>query len=721
MRLFCVFLFATVMLLTACDRTVAPIIADDGDTQALFDQATSVDDAGEDDTPNDDDAPHDEMTEDTDEMFNDDDISEPSIPFVSSVAMSPDWGDITISFILSPTDGAPRDLTISYKGACTTEWTLIDTPDSLTALPAEPHTIRWYSWEQEAGCSGDIYFKFESGKDEPVEAGPFTLSNTLEHSGFVVLPQSTQGISAGEEAHYAAALEVLLADPGTDFVATRIGPNTYEVSAARGKIRFTRVNTNKGYRYDVEVIEGTNPIKNQTQFIAPTYVEELALGSNPNNAKVERYADGDPRLSFIELEDEIYPYGYERIAAYFDHPDSADIMVNWANYAHFAAAPGEHGSLNLIQSRSPFLAWGKGIQPGVYEGALRHVDVAPTVMKLLGAPQVDCVDERGIFSHRCYLRWQDGHVIEELLTGETAATVIIVTADGLNHTELHRRLDTEPQKYPTLVKMKSEGAWAKYGSITNWPSVTYPSHNVLGSGAYSGHHGLVDNSYYYRAQDKAATPISDIFNTEKYWSPVVPEQVESLHTALHRVFGAWDQPGGAYTASFFDPSVSDADTADLEFRDRSGKVPLVQKALSSLVPFDGLTYPNVSITESYKIFGEQMTELASMTEFYNLFEKVQPRPKYVIMNFPATDGTGHERGPHGDIMGKVLEHIDNNLKVMFNWFAKWGMLDNTVVIFTSDHGMQLADPTRNSDPIANLRAAGVVNFPEKTGMGVYFE
>lgn len=704
----------------ACDRGGEIQLTGDADGTATVDEMVAVDEEeGEKDITDEEDIRDEEGTEEDILLADEDTVVVP--PLVNTVSMTPEWGDITISFILDPNGGDPRDLTISYKGGCTDEWTALDSPTALTALAAGPHTAVWYSWEQEAGCSGDIYLKFESAIDEPVETGPFTLANTLEHSGFVVLPQSTQGITAGEEEHYAAALEALLADPGTDFVAARIGATTYEVSSARGTIRFERVNTNKGYRYDVEVLEGINPIENQTQFIIPTYAEELAYGTNPNNATVERYAENDPRLSFIELENDIYPFGYERIAAFFDHHDSADLMVNWANYAHFAAAPGEHHSLNLIQSRSPLLIWGAGIQPGAYEGEMRQVDVAPTVMRLLGAPETDCVDERGIYSHHCHLKWQDGHVIEELLTGESAATVIIVIADGLNHTELHRRLDTEPHHYQTLAKMRNEGAWAKYGSITNWPSVTYPSHNVIGCGAWSGHHGLVDNSYYYRSENAAATPISDTFGTEKYWNPVIADQVESLHTALHRVFGPGDQPNGAYTASFFDPSVSDADTADLEYRDRSGQVPLVQKALSSLIPFDGLTYPNVSLTESYSIFGEQMTELASMTEFYNLFEKVTPRPKYVIMNFPATDGTGHERGPHGDIMGDVLEHIDNNLEVMFTWFAKWGMMDNTVVIFTSDHGMQLGDPTRNSDPIANLRAAGVVNFPEKTGLGVYFE
>ncbi len=716
------FVVVSMLLFGACDREGDPWVVAENDTVAATDETMSVDEgAGEKEEMADDQGITDEGVNGEDDLLTDEDLVEPEIPFVSGVAMSPDWGDITVSFILSPEDGEPRDLMISYRGGCAAEWTPIDTPSSLKGLAAEPQTVVWYSWEQEAGCAGEIFFRFESGKDAPVEAGPFYLMNVEEHSGFVVLPQEKQGINPGEEELYAKALDFLVADPGTDFVATRIGENTYEVTAARGKIRFTRVNTNKGYRYDVEVLEGGNPIENQSQFVAPTYAEELALGSNPNNATVEGYADGDPRLSFIDLKDEVYPYGYERIAAYFDHYDSADLMVNWANFAHFAVAPGEHASLNLIQSRSPFVAWGKGILPGVYEGPLRHVDVAPTVMKMLGAPKTDCVDERGIFSHHCYLRWQDGHVIEEILSGELVQTVIIVTCDGLNHTELHRRIDTEPEKYSTIAKMRNEGMWAKYGSITNWPSVTYPSHNVLGSGAYSGHHGLVDNSYYYRDTKESATPIGDTFNTEKYWNPVIPEQVESLHMALHRAFGQWDEPNGAYTASFFDPSVSDADTADLEFRDRSGQVPLVQKALSSLIPFDGLTYPNVSVTESYSIFGEQMTELASMTEFYNLFEKVQPRPKFVIMNFPATDGTGHDRGPHGDLMGKVLEHIDNNLRVMFNWFAKWGMLENTVVILTSDHGMQLADPTRSSDPIANLRAAKIVDFQEKTGLGVYFK
>lgn len=649
-------------------------------------------------------------TEDTDGEIDPD-------PVVRIVAVDGSWKDIDITFNLDLDEGEERDVVLYYHGGCFAgEWNEAIAGGEMEGLGDGDHLMTWYSWEQEAGCTGPLSLRLETDNGESDQREGLDLDNTGDHSGFVEIPQVDQGVNDDELEWYGQVLDALLGEPSVDFVSTRIG-DLYEVHAARGSVVFERVNTNQGHEYEVVEVIDENPIGDQDPTAFPTLAEELAHGDNPNGATASSlgYDAGDPRLSFIDPADDVYPFGYRRVAAYFDHPDSADVMVNRAGFAHFDTEPGEHASLNMVQSRSPFVLWGAGADPGQKDVAVRQTDIAPTVATLLGAPYTEGVDDRGVKSRFVRLRWQDGKTLEGFLDGGQADHVIVIVSDGLTHTELHYRLGVAPESYPNLERLVDEGAWSTYGSISNWPSVTYPGHNVIGSGIWSGHHGIVDNRYYLRDEGELATPISDLVNTGHYFNPLL-EQGETLHMALHRAFGDWaSDPEGVYTASIFDPSVVGANTADLEFHDDSG---LITFPLDSLVPASGVPWPNVPIWET-SVWGEQYSEMIGMTELGILLDNdVAPMPSYVIINFPTTDGCGHAYGPHGDLMADVLDHIDENVGVLMGWLEEQGILDTTAVIFTSDHGMQLGDPTRGGHPLDALDDAGVP-YRSGTGLGLY--
>jgi hypothetical protein len=584
-------------------------------------------------------------------------------------------------------------------------------------LETGAHAVTWWSWDQEAGCSGAVRVRLRTNAGEEATSPEFMLNNTgPDRSGFIDLPLEDQGIGADEESAYEASVAALLADPSVDFVATR-KDDRYEVRAARGTVVFHRERSREATTYLLDAVQGTNPIERQDPTWIPSLAEELAAGSNPNGVSLPElgYAEGDPRLSFIEPEDDSYPYGYERIAAYFDHPDAADFMINWKGYAHAGVDLGEHGSLNVVQSRSPLLFWGAGIRPGMVDGGARHVDIAPTVAQLLGMPTTFGVDERGIWSHEVYLTWQDGHPLDEVLDGTTADRVIVLVCDGLAFSELVDEATSRWADLPNFARFFNEGAWMGYGSITNWPSVTYPSHNTISAGVYSGHHGLVDNQYYLRDEGKSVAPINQTLFTEKYFAPVGPAQ--TLHEAIHGAFGVWDKAtrDGAFTASLLDPSVRDADKADLEIRDRSGEVPFPPMGLETPgeVPTLDPFFQGTSVS------AEQLTERIGLTELYYLFTK-GIGPTYVVMNLITTDGAGHAYGPHADAMKRVLSHIDADLGVLFAWLAEWGLMDSTAVILTSDHGMQIGDLSRSGWPSDSLDAAGIRYQPD-TWLGIYLD
>ena len=100
----------------------------------------------------------------------------------------------------------------------------------------------------------------------------------------------------------------------------------------------------------------------------------------------------------------------------------------------------------------------------------------------------------------------------------------------------------------------------EFGSLTNFPSITWPSHNAIGTGAWGGHHDIVNPTYYLRETREVVTPQGQQFDTAKF----LGDGVETLYEAFHRVFGPWQGQQGAFTASIHEPCTRGADHATLE-------------------------------------------------------------------------------------------------------------------------------------------------------------
>ena len=95
-----------------------------------------------------------------------------------------------------------------------------------------------------------------------------------------------------------------------------------------------------------------------------------------------------------------YPLAATRLRSFFADPDrSPDLAVVHTPRHHFPAEGGhvgEHGSLDVIQSRAPLILSGAGVaRHGYVDGWARLVDVAPTLATLAGVPAGDLVDADG--------------------------------------------------------------------------------------------------------------------------------------------------------------------------------------------------------------------------------------------------------------------------------------------------------------------------------------
>src|SRR5579871_2355601 len=188
-----------------------------------------------------------------------------------------------------------------------------------------------------------------------------------------------------------------------DLVATwRDG--AYEVWARRGMIRFRRFLDEEGALH-FEVVEqvGENPIANQDPFALSTIEEELrASGAGGHSAE-------DPGRAFLEPHLVTHPFAYERIAQLFDSPRAPDIMVSPKAYT-YGTQPGQHGALDVVQSRAPLIFSGPGVKRGKFRIEARHVDIAPSIAHLMGFPQLE----------GAYLKRQDGRPLHEIIDTDSS-------------------------------------------------------------------------------------------------------------------------------------------------------------------------------------------------------------------------------------------------------------------------------------------------------------
>ena len=288
--------------------------------------------------------------------------------------------------------------------------------------------------------------------------------------------------------------------------------------AADGRVRFAKDGT-------VERVEGRNPLADQaTDRFAPL-PDELGV----------RYPDRTTNS---------YPFAYEQVAQLFDHPAAPDICVIHTaahNWQDAGGHRGEHGSIDVVQARAPFVIGGAGVRPqGRVARACRLVDVAPTVAALLGvAPQGD----------GRYLSHQDGTALTDLLDGDRPDHAVGFLFDGCNPNVLYDMADRG--EAPNVARLMAMGTTFEHGAMASLPTVTLANHTSILTGAHPGHHGILHNAWWDRATGQQV-----ITNSAATWAGSMQwlhDGVETLHDAVHRTW-----PGAA-TASVNEPCDRGAD------------------------------------------------------------------------------------------------------------------------------------------------------------------
>jgi hypothetical protein len=520
-----------------------------------------------------------------------------------------------------------------------------------------------------------------------------------------------QGLDPNQEESGNRAILALLTDPEvrdqTDLVIT-FRDGAYEVWALRGMVRFSRV-IEPGGSIGYEVVEqiGENPIANQNAAAVATIGEELRASSSCGNATT------DPDRAFLEPAVLSYPFACERIAQLFDCPDAPDLIVNPKCYA-FGLQPGAHGALDVVQSRTLLAFSGPGVSPGAYAIPARQIDIAPTVCRLMRFPLIHGADASGrTASERgrdpdVYLRRQDGSVLEAIVDPQAPAParVYMIVLDGLSFSELGYNLDRNAAAVANLRRIIDRSAFFTAGAVGNFPSITWPAQASIVTGTWCGHHGIVNASYYIRREGKEVWPQWQGTETERFLSP----RVETLYEVFHRVLGHWRRPdgsfaaGGAFTASIYEPQGRGADHAALERRlvgDRARLKALTVDHVADINPRwqrDGKT----------SVHQEAIIDSRGLAQVEVLLDAVEnPIPTLIIHEFTMTDASGHDYGPHHEGLRAALEETDRRVGRVLDLLEEKDLLDSTMFVVTSDHGMAAQRVELDAHPARYLERVGL--------------
>jgi len=464
-------------------------------------------------------------------------------------------------------------------------------------------------------------------------------------------------------------------------------PGVYEARSSDGSVRFAR--RDGPDRYEVTGAWGRDPLGVQDPARFSPLADELAVrrpGPRENS----------------------YPLAFERVAQVFDHPCAPDLCVLHTSAHRPSDHRGEHGSLDVIQSRAPFIASGAGVaRRGMVAGHCAMVDVAPTVLALLGVEPGPGLGPGGRPAGGLHLLRQDGVVVDLVVdpAAPPADHVVVVLMDGANANVLYAA--AADGTMPTVRRLIEGGTALAQGAIASLPTVTLANHTTLNTGLHPGHHGVLHNAWYDRAAGRqVVTESPATWQESMRW---LFGDVETLHEAVHR------RRPDAVTVAVNEPADRGADYSTMEVM-RRGEIGRLLEGAASTPPHTDARFFEASADYRWGtlVDGSAVRQAAAVWAGEHLGKRY-PVPTFTWVSFSLTDAAFHEGGPYSRIARAALTDTDARLAEVVAAVERRGVLEHTAFVVVADHGMEETAPERGGDWGGPLRAAGVEHRDEASG------
>jgi len=268
--------------------------------------------------------------------------------------------------------------------------------------------------------------------------------------------------------------------------------------------------------------------------------------------------------------------------------------------------------------------------------------------------------------------------------------VVMISIDGLKP-EYYTDADRLRLKIPNLRRLMQSGLWAD-GVVGVLPTVTYPSHTTLITGATPRVHGIVSNYIF--------DPL-DISNGAWTWYSEdirVPTLIDLA------------EEGGAVTAAVSWP-VSVGLNADWNMPEywRAGSSHISDVKLLAALSTPGLL-ANVARWRQKPFPVVRDLDDHDRTDVARWVLE-QQKPGLMLLHIFDLDSAQHAHGPFSAEALKAVEESDALVGEVIASMRKSGTEDDTVVAIVSDHGF--LPYSRTLKPNVLLKDAGILRLDEK--------
>jgi predicted AlkP superfamily pyrophosphatase or phosphodiesterase len=272
--------------------------------------------------------------------------------------------------------------------------------------------------------------------------------------------------------------------------------------------------------------------------------------------------------------------------------------------------------------------------------------------------------------------------------------VVLISLDGL----ANFYLDDPKADMPFLRSLIRSGARAQ-GTICTFPTVTWPNHTTMVTGAPASLHGVIGNSYLDRKTGEKVQLLTDpVFDKDEVVR--TPTVYDVAHAA------------GLRTAGIIWPATRNAKTLDFSVPDmakdgwqRYGTASWMEELRQAGLPVDKHAAYCEDSSGGGVLRDWLYTKLAA-----HLFE-THP-PNLLLIHLIEVDHIEHKYGPQSPEAYWAVKFIDDRLRDVVEASKKSPYAGKTTFVVVSDHGF--LPITREIRPNVLLKNAGLITVEGKT-------
>jgi phosphonoacetate hydrolase len=446
----------------------------------------------------------------------------------------------------------------------------------------------------------------------------------------------------------------------------------HDVGRCQGHLRFSRTKSGRdgggrrSYYYERTTLSGEDPVALQDPSHRASLREEI-VAPHPDRRS------------------NAYPHAFDHLAQLFDHSSAPDLVV-LHSAAHYwgdqGGHLGEHGSLGVVQARAPFIAAGAGVQSlGMVEASCRLVDVAPTILELLGCPA-----PAGLAPSARLIR-QDGEIVSDIVAQPGGARHVV--AFLLDATNPNVRYDLAARdQAPTIARLMELGTTFGHGAIASLPTVTLANHTTNPFGLPS------------RPPRDLAQRLDRPGNGQSGRDELAVDLVDvDVLAQLRRRDGAQRRaPGDSGVDDDLDQRALRCRSRLLHLRpDAEGRAHRPSTMPGGASGRDRAFRPaeqGLPLVLAHRPHHRRAV-LRHLGRSVSREGLAGARVRWV--NFTLTDAAFHEGGPYSEIAAASVRDTDARIGRLLEAVERAEVFDQTAFVLVADHGMQLADPKVTGD------------------------